>query len=55
MIIKDDLWHEVSQAVIAVVVARCHHCDEVEGRHNKDSLATLPLRFDPIDRLTRHK
>ena len=55
VIIKDDLWHEVGQPVIAVVVACGDHRDEVEGRHNKDSLASLPLRFDPIDPLARYE
>jgi predicted dinucleotide-binding enzyme len=31
------------------------HCDEVEGRHNKDLLATLPPRFDPIDPFARYE
>ena len=55
VIIKDDLRHEVGQAVITIIVTRGHHCDEIEGWHNKYSLAALPLRLDPIDPFARYE
>ena len=29
VVVEDYLWHEVRQAIVAIVVARCHHCDEI--------------------------
>jgi len=55
VVAQDGLWHEARQAVIAIVVARCDHCDEIEGRNDEEPLSALASCYDPIDLPTGYR